>query len=306
MMVSSSAGPNERVRCEDVGVSAYLVKPIDQREMLQAIRRSIATDRRIRPAHPGPLLPAERPARLLDVLLAEDNIVNRRLAVALLERRGHRVTTVVNGREALSATAAQAFDIVLMDVQMPEMGGLEAATLIRARERGSASHVPIVAMTAHAMKGDRERCLEAGMDDYLAKPLEPKLVYEVIERAAGASTAGPAADSGEPACDCEVVLARVGGDRALLVEICQLFLQELPGHLTKIRAALDAGAADSLRASAHTLKGAASNFSAPLVVGAALRLERAGESGDLGSGEELWTTLKFEADRLARALERVA
>jgi CheY-like chemotaxis protein len=121
-------------------------------------------------------------ARQLRVLLAEDNVVNQRLGAALLQRRGHGVTVVANGAEALAAIAATAFDVVLMDVQMPVMGGLEATTAIRLGERTSASHLPIVAMTAHAMKGDRELCLAAGMDDYISKPLDPLLLHAIIQR----------------------------------------------------------------------------------------------------------------------------
>src|SRR5262249_56704176 len=120
------------------------------------------------------VLPTELPERRLRLLLAEDNAVNQRLAATLLERRGHKVTIANNGREALDALAARSFDVVLMDVQMPEMGGFEATRVIRERERATGAHLPIIAMTAHAMKGDRERCLEAGMDEYLTKPLDSR------------------------------------------------------------------------------------------------------------------------------------
>jgi signal transduction histidine kinase/FixJ family two-component response regulator len=133
---------------------------------------------------PNNLMPAQPGARHLHVLLAEDNVVNQRLAAALLQRRGHRVTTVPNGEAALAAIAATSFDVVLMDVQMPVMGGLEATSSIRLGERTTASHLPIVAMTAHAMKGDRELCLAAGMDEYMSKPLDPLLLYEIVERVA--------------------------------------------------------------------------------------------------------------------------
>jgi two-component system sensor histidine kinase/response regulator len=116
------------------------------------------------------------------VLLAEDNVVNQLLAASLLKRRGHRVTIVPNGQDALDAIAVTAFDVVLMDVQMPIMGGLEATHAIRLGERATLSYLPIVAMTAHAMKGDRERCLDAGMDDYMSKPLSPAMLYEIVER----------------------------------------------------------------------------------------------------------------------------
>jgi signal transduction histidine kinase/ActR/RegA family two-component response regulator len=146
---------------------------------------------------PAAMMPVELPARRLHVLLAEDNAVNQLLAAGLLKRRGHRVTIVVNGKEALDAIAVTDFDIVLMDVQMPIMSGLEATQSIRLGELVSLSHLPIVAMTAHAMKGDRERCLDAGMDDYISKPLSPAMLYEIVERVSDQLRRSPA--STEPA-----------------------------------------------------------------------------------------------------------
>ncbi len=145
------------------------------------------------------MLPAELPERRLHVLLAEDNVVNQRLAASLLERRGHKVTIAANGREALAAVTAQPFDVVLMDVQMPEMGGFEATAAIRALEtERQAPRMPIIAMTAHAMKGDRERCLAAGMDEYLTKPLDPRQLCALVEQMAGGAPAGDRAASWPP------------------------------------------------------------------------------------------------------------
>src|SRR5262249_30153002 len=148
---------DDAVRCRQLGIATYLTKPVKQSELLDAIltaRHAVAPDEDHHPA------PAAIPAGLrpLRVLLAEDNLVNQRLAVRLLERAGHTVVVAGNGREALEALARESFDVVLMDVQMPEMGGFEATGLIRQRERQTGGHVPVVAMTAHAMKGDRERC----------------------------------------------------------------------------------------------------------------------------------------------------
>jgi two-component system sensor histidine kinase/response regulator len=136
--------------------------------------------------------PLARATRSLRVLLAEDNVVNQRVAVGLLKKRGHEVVVTVNGLEAIAALERDSFDVVLMDVQMPEMGGLEATAAIRQRERQSGGHVRILAMTAHAMTGDRERCLAAGMDGYLSKPIDPAMLYATIElEAAPAPTISP-------------------------------------------------------------------------------------------------------------------
>jgi len=137
-----------------------------------------------RPALAPAMLPADVPAHRLRILLAEDNVVNQRVAMTLLQKHGHEVTIAVNGREALDALERQPFDVVLMDVQMPELNGLEATAKIRAREAGTQQHVPIIAMTAHTMKGDREMCLNAGMDGYLSKPLDRKRLIEAVEAVA--------------------------------------------------------------------------------------------------------------------------
>jgi two-component system, sensor histidine kinase and response regulator len=189
VMLTSADQRRGAARCRELGVAAYLTKPIKKSELLAAIcalygdAAPRAADARA--AEPSALAPPGR-APALRVLLAEDNLVNQKLAVRLLERQGHRVTVVPNGREAVEIIAAaeagerEAFDVVLMDVQMPEMDGLEATRAIRLRERSTGRRLPIVALTAHAMKGDEEKCLAAGMDAYLAKPIRAEELYTVI------------------------------------------------------------------------------------------------------------------------------
>jgi CheY-like chemotaxis protein/HPt (histidine-containing phosphotransfer) domain-containing protein len=243
------------------------------------------------------------PERRLHVLLAEDNAVNQRLAASLLERRGHRVTIAANGREALAALERQAFDVVLMDVQMPEMGGFDATAAIRQREAATGGHIPIVAMTAHAMKGDRERCLEAGMDEYVTKPLDSRRLCALVE-----SLAGPRAAAAEPDESplTSQVLARVGGDRELLAEISRLFVDDAPQHLQKIRAAIDARDSDALRRAAHSLKGAAANFDADGVVRVARTFEQMGRDATFEDHEKLWKELHAETEQLLSVLRAVA
>ena len=186
---------------------------------------------------------------------------------------------------------------------MPEMGGFEATAAIRALEaERHASRLPIIAMTAHAMKGDRERCLAAGMDEYLTKPLDPRHLCALVEEMAGAPAAAP---RGELVTVPVGVLARVGGDRELLAEISRLFVDDAPRHLEKIRQALDARDGESLRRAAHALKGAAANFDAEGVVSAARALEEIGRSGEFDAHDAAWQALTLETDRLVSILRTV-
>ncbi|HWW88001.1 MAG TPA: response regulator, partial [Vicinamibacterales bacterium] len=189
MMLSSSGQSSEASRCAEVGVAQYLTKPVDPRELLSAISRALAHDH-VAPPRPLPaaMLPLDVPAQRARILLAEDNVVNQRVAAGVLERKGHHVTVVGNGREAVAAMETQSFDLVLIDVQMPDMDGFEATRLIRQRERETGRRTPIVAMTAYAMKGDKERCLEAGMDDYLSKPINSKELLARVDTIIAAQT----------------------------------------------------------------------------------------------------------------------
>jgi PAS domain S-box-containing protein len=184
VLLTSAGQLGDSAKCRELGVSAYLTKPVKQSELRDAIAKALAAreqDRAALQRNQRPA-PAQQPTpKALRILLAEDNLTNQRLTVRLLETCGHSVTVTNNGFEALATLEQHSFDVVLMDVQMPGMDGLEATAAIREAERQRGGHLPIIAMTAHAMKGDRERCLEAGMDGYLAKPINPRGLYEVLE-----------------------------------------------------------------------------------------------------------------------------
>jgi len=181
LLLTSAGQRGDASRCKSMGIAGYLVKPVTSSELFDAIQMtfSYAKERAI------PLVTqhAVRESRdVLRILLAEDNLVNQRLASRLLEKQGHVVTVANNGQEALDHLLKASFDLVLMDVQMPELDGLEATREIRKREGSTGEHIPIVAMTAHAMDGDRERCLDAGMDEYMSKPIKANILFEVIDR----------------------------------------------------------------------------------------------------------------------------
>jgi signal transduction histidine kinase/CheY-like chemotaxis protein len=181
IMLTSAGQRGDAARCQETGIEVYLLKPVKQSALLEAIAHSLG---RLAAAEPPPARHSPGESRpKLRVLLAEDNAVNQKLAVRLLEKHGHSVAVANDGAEAVAAVREGEFDLVLMDVQMPNMDGLEAAAAIRALERGTARHIPIVAMTAHAMKGDLERCLKAGMDNYISKPIQPDQMMDVIAQA---------------------------------------------------------------------------------------------------------------------------
>jgi CheY-like chemotaxis protein/anti-sigma regulatory factor (Ser/Thr protein kinase) len=189
MMLTSSEQKGQAERCRQEGITAYLIKPVRRAELCLALNTALQPDSGVRtpaaasPVTGGSAVQVPPPSRRLRILLAEDNAVNQLVARKLLDRRGHEVTVACNGHEALDLFDDQVFDLILMDVQMPEMDGFEATAALRAREAKTGRHIPIIAMTAHAMKGDHRRCLEAGMDGYVTKPIKPSALFDAIEAA---------------------------------------------------------------------------------------------------------------------------
>ena len=243
------------------------------------------------------------PAVPLHILLAEDNRVNQTVAVRTLERLGHTVVVAVNGSEAVAAVSSQTFDLVLMDVQMPEMDGLTATKLIREREQQSQSHVPIFAMTAHAMKGDEERCLAAGMDGYLSKPMSMEKLKAAIAKVSGGRTGSnspqtssaktPAATTNVDAWDATATLARLGGDEDLMREVLNIFLEETPKTIEALRHGVSTGDAETTERAAHSLKGELGYLGLSSLSQQARQLEEMGRNRALGDAVELLAT--FEA-----------
>jgi CheY-like chemotaxis protein len=199
MMLTSAGQRGDGARCRELGISAYLTKPVSQAELREVIFLLLDSTRGGAPADgliTRHVIHEKFAESSLNILVAEDNPVNQKLAVRMLEKRGHKITLARNGREAVQALEAAAYDLVLMDIQMPEMDGFAATAAIREREHGTGKHQPIVAMTAHAMKGDDQRCLYAGMDGYLAKPIRGEEIYAMLD-----GFAGSLAPMKPPACD---------------------------------------------------------------------------------------------------------
>jgi CheY-like chemotaxis protein len=227
----------------------------------------------------------------------------------LLEKWGHRVTVVNNGREAVEQSAARPFDLILMDVQMPEMDGLEATAMIRQREQPWHLHTPIIAMTAHALKGDRERCLETGMDGYVAKPIRPKELHAVIEqvcaaapRAAEPAPAPAAAPAAAQVCNWSAALEAVQGDCELLKIVAGAFLEESPGLLRDLQQAIMSGNARDVQRTAHKLRGAVRTFGGNAALDQAGHLEALGEQGTLSGAEASFAVLQREVETLIQEL----
>jgi CheY-like chemotaxis protein/HPt (histidine-containing phosphotransfer) domain-containing protein len=307
MMLTSANRNGDAARCRELGLVDYLIKPIPQAELLRAILRALSvSSEKDRPAAPDASQPAALSGKGLHVLLAEDNTVNQRVATRMLQKQGHSVVAANNGKEALAALRREPFDLVLMDVQMPETGGFEATAIIRAQEMGTERHLPIIAMTAHAMKGDRERCLEAGMDGYLAKPVQAKELQQAIEAlfnaCPDADSVDTAAEPAGPVLDQTALLARVDGDRAFLQELAECFLKDSPRLLAAVRDAITRGDAQELSRAAHTLKGSVSNFCAPAAIDAARNLEMLGGEGDLTGADEAFAVLEQTMQRLQSSL----
>jgi PAS domain S-box-containing protein len=287
IMLTSASAAARRPRGLDRTIVSQLTKPVKQSDLMDAILDAFARDDRPASTDRRPVSP--RPMnRRLRILLAEDNPTNQKLVALLLEQQRHRITTVGNGREAADRAAKERFDLVLMDVQMPEMDGLQATAVIRERERERGVHTPIIAMTAHAMAGDRERCLAAGMDAYLAKPLRPEDLLATIALFFQTSETSPqtrrdGAGGGTPdttSIDEAALLADFGDSRTVLVEVIGVFLNDAPEYLRRIRAAAASGDAAAVAAAAHALKGSVGLFSKGAAYEAARALEQAVKAGD--------------------------
>ncbi|HEX4605571.1 MAG TPA: response regulator [Candidatus Angelobacter sp.] len=332
MMLTSGDQPEDARRCQQMGVSEYAIKPVSRPELLRLVRRAlgkVATDERKeqRSALSAPVQPAAATAALR-ILMAEDNVLNQKVALGLLGKLGHQVTIANNGREAVELYADAKFDLVFMDIQMPEMDGFQAAGLLRKKQHASGKHVPIVAITAHAMQGDRERCLASGMDDYISKPIGRNELAAVIQRncmpETGQKPSGAIPDAnstslarnhdGKESCDAppcqpeetvhidsKKILARCGGDEELARELATMFPTESDKVLKDLEKAWVQKNIPEVRLNAHTLKGMCGIIEATQAAKAALDVEAAAAAGELASDAQIHG-LKVELMRTANAL----
>jgi PAS domain S-box-containing protein len=315
LIMLTSIGENENaVQFKKIGFAAYLTKPIKPSQLYDCLKIAFGKKREDLTGHRPPTQNAQTDPPVNDrnvrILLAEDNIVNQKVAVRILGKMGYRVDTAADGKEALDILKRIPYDLILMDVQMPTMDGLQATGIIRQKEKVTGDHIPIIAMTAHAMKGDRERCIEAGMDDYLTKPINVEEVRRVIERntpiADSITKTRQANSRSEPmekmVFNKSFLLDRLDGDDELCAEILQLFVEDFPVQMVKLKKALSESDAAQVRMQGHAIKGAAANIGAKSISDTAHQIEIAGKELLLEKAIELGNDLESQFTQFQQEL----
>ncbi|HEY6193535.1 MAG TPA: response regulator [Candidatus Eisenbacteria bacterium] len=312
ILLTTIGRSGDAARCRSLGIAGYLTKPVLAGELLEAIRAVFAGSAKGR----SPVLVTRHSLRedrrRLRLLLAEDNQINRMMVTRMLEKRGHYVRAAEDGHAVLKALEAEPFDLVLMDVQMPGLDGFETTVAIRERERATGCHLPIIALTAHALKGDRERCLEHGMDGYASKPIRAAELFAAIEalippqdQPVEPSLSMPDAGPALRVFDLHLAMLSTEGDRAVLAEAVRLHLSHAPQQLESMEAALLRGDSQALERGAHSLRGAVAALGAKAVAEAARRLESVAATGDLEASAPALGALETEIRRLAPVLQSV-
>ncbi|HEY7684814.1 MAG TPA: response regulator [Gemmatimonadales bacterium] len=298
LMLTSAGQRGDGQRCRELGIHGYLPKPASRSDLIEAVRAVLGS-----PAIDDFVTrhSIAESRKHLRILLAEDNPVNQEVAASMLRKRGHTVDVVGNGRAAVDAVSAEPYDLVLMDIQMPEMDGFEATQVIRARPDGGA--LPIIALTAHALSGERERCLSMGMSGYLSKPYKAHELFAAVEGwgqeiSAGASPTAPAAPATAPPVDLDNFRQdmRAAGAEAAVDSILDTFLQTAPDRITAVTGALTAGSAPEIERAAHAFKSAAGAIGAKSLATLLLQLEEAGKAGEVAQARGLEDRFRNETD----------
>jgi PAS domain S-box-containing protein len=307
MMLTSSGRMGDLTRATELGIASYLIKPIKQSELFDAIVEALGVESAEDEGSSfgdGPV----RHARSLDVLLAEDSHVNQKLAIALLEKWGHKVTVAVDGRKAVELWAAGSYDIILMDIQMPGVDGHDATRQIRGREEQTGGHIPIMAMTAHALKGDEERCLAAGMDEYISKPIRAPLLFEKLTALCDVEISEAAEEIGIPTedrsglVDWDAALNIAAGDRDLLKDLVESILEETPRQFGLLESSIADGDAPTARRAAHTILGNMRTVAVKEAMDRASTVENLAKDGNLDSISGPVESLRTSCDQVLAEL----
>jgi CheY-like chemotaxis protein/nitrogen-specific signal transduction histidine kinase/HPt (histidine-containing phosphotransfer) domain-containing protein len=327
VLMTSIGNRGDARHMEELGFAAYLVKPARQSDLFDCLATVLAGASATQPVRPIVTRHAIREMRRgsLRILLAEDNITNQQVALGILRKLGLHADAVANGAEAVSALETIPYDLVLMDVQMPTMDGFEATLHIRDRQSTVLNHnVPIVAMTAHAMQGDRERCLEAGMNDYVTKPVSPQALSEALARwlpgdeaskpadapaqpeVTAAAPDHSAAGAETPTFDRVGLMARLMDDEDLARTVVDGFLQDVPKQIEALRSYLAEGDIAGAGRQAHTIKGASANVGGEGLRAAALDMEQTTQSGDIAAARDRLPEIESSFARLEVAMQAFA
>jgi two-component system sensor histidine kinase/response regulator len=306
MMITSGHRGNLE-GCRDLGIAAHLLKPIRQSELLSALLAALGQGSSSSATAPPRTDTLPEASIKVRILVAEDNPVNQKVVVRMLEKAGHSPLVAHNGREALAMLEAGTFDLVFMDVQMPEIDGLTATRNIRENEKLTGKHIPIVAMTAHAVKGDKERCLAAGMDAYLSKPVSSDRITETIalffNQTIHEPSPIPVVRASSSAWDPDKALERVDGDKVLLRELLQIFLGESPKQLASLRQAIETADSQTIESIAHTLKGELGYLGLPDAAQKAKDLERMGRERELRLASDLFVSFETEVTAVTQVMQ---
>ncbi len=345
IMLANTGQRGDAARCREIGISAYLMKPVSQMDLYQAIQSTLPKDNQeqassdkdwgFRDGDKCDLVTTHTIREKTDslrILLAEDNPVNQKLATVLLRKRGYDPKIVNDGKQAFEIFKTEPLDIILMDIQMPIMDGFEATSAIREYEEEHGGHVPIVALTAHAMKGYREKCIEGGMDGYVTKPIKADVLYDEIERmlpmayeqrsalsesieivpAAAPeektptkpkSSARPSHPMEKPVLNASAALDRIGDDLELLEELWEMFLEDLPDRVKTLQQAVADCQIDIIRSEAHTIKGSAANIGGEALQDIAYAIEKAMDDDDTSALDSMMKTFEEEVPKLQDAIK---
>jgi two-component system, sensor histidine kinase and response regulator len=299
LMLTSTEQKENRPLYEDIGITTFMTKPIRPTELRGAFLKALGLETQEIKTAKNPF--AQKSQHPLHLLLAEDNPVNQKLAIRVLQKWNHQVTVARNGKEAYDLFLGDPeFAAILMDVEMPILDGLEATAQIRAHEKTTGTHIPIIAMTAHAMVGDKARCLAAGMDGYVSKPLRPEELYALLEDIAARLV--PQEAKLEETLDRKELLALLDGDLSLLTELIDIFWENSPDLIAQLRSALEDRDLHTLTYAAHALKGAVGNFAAKRALALIADLETTGETSDFSQAARTLDALEAELASLRHAL----
>ncbi len=326
IMMTSFGQRGDGGRLGKAGFAAYLCKPVQQAQLHDCLTLALGAKQDGKGNATGPALItrhtiSEARKRRIRILLAEDSSINQLVALAILDKLGYRADAVANGKEALEALRTLPYDLVLMDCQMPEMDGYEATRKIRQGDIARNPEVPVIAMTAHAMRGDREKCLDAGMNDYIAKPVSPQIIAETLERwlapqdeTGDLTSETPATDEAKDLLETddqipeifnrEDLLIRVMGNENLAVRLIKIFLNDMPGQIMALKASVAQRLAGQAGVQAHKIKGTAGNVGSPALWEIASAMEKAGEAEDVEELDNLIPKLEKRFNQVKRAMEK--